>query len=72
MSLATSGPTGARTRIHGGFRGSGPSTGMTLTGLRAVLLAPDWAVGCVDVDMGASMRAKTCSYKWAERHTGSG
>ena len=57
LSLVTSGPTGARTRIHGGFRGSGPSTGMTLTGLRAVLLAPDWAVGCVDVDMDASMPA---------------
>ena len=57
MSRVTSGPTGARTRIQGGLRGSGPSTGMTLTGLRAVLLAPDWAVGCVDVDMVASMPA---------------
>ena len=36
----TAGPAGARTRIHGGFLGSGPSVGITFTGMRDVLSRP--------------------------------
>ena len=40
FTRATAGPTGARTRIQGGFLGSGPSAGMTFTGMREVLSRP--------------------------------
>ena len=40
FTRATAGPTGARTRIHGGFLGRGPSDGITFTGIREVLSRP--------------------------------
>ena len=40
LSLCTAGPIGALTRIHGGFRGIGPTLGITFTGMREVLSRP--------------------------------
>ena len=40
FTRATAGPDGARTRIQGGFRGRGPSVGITFTGMREVLSFP--------------------------------
>ena len=67
LRAATSGPTGARTRIQGGLRGRGPSIGAILTGFRAVLLAPDSADGWVEVDMPASMPALRPAVSGASR-----